>query len=109
MVLSTNEIQEIRETADLENFIVEKNKILSPDLILKGRQIVTPTGRIDLLFEDEKDGNIVIVELKLGYIGKDAIAQLRGYTNEQKTENEKRSEGHHCMSRSFAYFSRATL
>lgn len=92
LVLSTDEIQEIREI-DLENFIVEKNKILGPDLILKGRQIVTPTGRIDLLFEDEKDSRLIIVELKLGHIGKDAIAQLRGYMHELKTETEKAIKG----------------
>jgi len=92
LMLSTDEIQEIREI-DLENFLVEKSRILGPELILKGRQIVTPTGRIDLLYEDVTADNIVIVELKLGYIGKDTIAQLRGYMHELKAETEKGVKG----------------
>ena len=84
IVLSTDEIQEIREV-DLENFIVEKNTIIDPNLEFVGRQIETATGRIDLLFRNTNK-EFVIVELKIGNIGREAITQLRSYIHELKDE-----------------------
>jgi len=57
-----------------------------PHLIGKGlkssdRQLRIAAGRLDLLFEDEK-GNLVIVEVKLGKIGRDALRQIRSYVHE---------------------------
>lgn len=84
-ILSTGEVTEIIEK-DIEKFI-EKN----PNLIgesLKGKQLDTPVGRIDLLFEDKK-GNPIVVELKLNKIGRDAKNQLRRYMNWVKKETKK--------------------
>jgi hypothetical protein len=81
-ILSTDEVLEIRE-ADLENFIVKNSGLIGPDLTLKGRQVDTREGRLDLLFED-KNQNLVVVELKLNEIGRGAINQLRRYIRQVK-------------------------
>lgn len=90
-VLSTDEVTEVIEK-DLERF-VEKN----PNLIVEAlksmrRQLDTPVGRIDLLLEDPK-GNLIVVELKLDRIGRDAINQLRRYMNWVKKETKKEVTG----------------
>jgi hypothetical protein len=90
-VLSTDEVTEIIEK-DIEGFI-EKNPCLigeSPNL--EKRQLDTPVGRIDLLFEDKK-GNLIVVELKLNKIGRDAINQLRRYMDWVKKETKKEVTG----------------
>ena len=88
--LSTDEVTEIIEK-DIENFIEANPKILGESLKLIGRQVDTPVGRIDLLFED-KNNRIVVVELKLNKIGREALNQLRKYmhyvTKEMKTDVE---------------------
>jgi len=76
-VLSTDEVLEIRE-ADLENFIVRNSSLIGLDLKLIRRQVDTPEGRVDLLFED-KNKTLFIVELKLNEIGRGAVNQLRRY------------------------------
>jgi RecB family endonuclease NucS len=76
-VLSTDEVLEIREV-DLENFIVKNSQLIGSGLRLVGRQVDTPEGRMDLLFED-KDKTLFVVELKLGDIGRGALNQLRRY------------------------------
>jgi RecB family endonuclease NucS len=52
--------------------------LIDKSLRLERRQLDTPAGRIDLLFKDE-EGNLIVVELKLNKIGRDAINQLRRY------------------------------
>ena len=90
-VLSTCEVTEVIEK-DIEGFI-EKNPILiGESLKLEKRQLDTPVGRIDLLFEDKK-GNLIVVELKLNKIGRDAINQLRRYMDWVKKETEKEVTG----------------
>ena len=52
-ILSTDEVLEIREI-DLESFIIRNSGLIGRKLKLVGRQIETPTGRLDLLFSDER-------------------------------------------------------
>ena len=90
-VLSTDEVTQLLER-DLENYI-EKNKgIIARSLRLVGRQIDTPVGRMDLLYED-KTGTKHIVELKLGYIGRGALTQLQRYMGWIHQEESKRAKG----------------
>lgn len=90
-ILSTDEILEIRE-ADLENFIVKNSGLIDSDLTLRGRQIDTREGRLDLLFED-KNKNLVVVELKLNEIGRGAVNQLRRYIHQVKKDTKKQVRG----------------
>lgn len=90
-ILSTDEVTEIIEK-DLEKFIEKNPRLVGENLSLKRRQLDTPDGRIDLLFED-KTGNPVVIELKLNKIGRDAINQLKRYMNEVKKETGKEVTG----------------
>lgn len=90
-VLSTDEVMEILEI-DLENFITRNSRLIGSDLALVGRQIETPVGRADLLFED-KNGTLIVVELKLNEIGTGALSQIRGYMHYYKTSTKKNVRG----------------
>ena len=70
-ILSTDEVTEVIEK-DLENFIEKNPNLIGEFLRLEKRQLDTPVGRIDLLFKDKK-GDLIVVELKLNRIGRDAI------------------------------------
>ena len=89
--LSTEEVTDIIEK-DIENFIEENSRILGSSLKLIGRQIDTPVGRIDLMFEN-KDKTVIVVELKLNKIGREALNQLRRYMNYVKKEPGKAVKG----------------
>jgi len=90
-VFSTDEVSEIIER-DIENIIEKKPSLIGKSLELKQRQVDTPAGRIDLLFEDQSE-NIVIIELKLNKIGREAVSQLRRYMNWVKRESGKKVAG----------------
>jgi len=86
-MLSTDEVTELIEK-DIETLVQENSSLIGESLTLKGRQFDTSVGRIDLLFED-KEGNPVIVELKLNKIGREAIKQLKRYMDWAKKETKK--------------------
>jgi len=86
-VLSTDEVTEVIEK-DIEGFIEKNPTLIGNSLTLKRRQLDTPVGRIDLLFEDE-NGNPTIVELKLNKIGREAIKQIRKYMTWAKKQTKK--------------------
>jgi len=90
-ILSTDEVTEVIEK-DLERFIMKNPGLIGESLTLVRRQLDTPVGRIDLLFED-KEGNPTVVELKLNKIGRDAIKQLRRYMNWARRETGKEVAG----------------
>ena len=90
-VLSTDEVTEVIEK-DIEGFIENNPSIVGESIKIKKRQLDTPVGRIDLLFED-KEGNSTVVELKLNEIGRDAVNQLRRYMNWIKKQTKKDVSG----------------
>jgi RecB family endonuclease NucS len=90
-ILSTDEVMEILEV-DLENFITRNSRLIGLDLVLIGRQLDTPVGRVDLLFED-KNSALIVVELKLNEIGTGALNQIRGYMHYYKTTTKKNVRG----------------
>jgi len=90
-ILSTDEVGEILER-DIEGLLVKNPGLIGKSLKLTGRQVYTSVGRIDLLFKD-RGGNFVVVELKLGRIGHDAINQLRQYMNCLKKETKRKVTG----------------
>jgi hypothetical protein len=90
-VLSTDEVTEVIEK-DIEGFIEKNPTLIGKSLVLKGRQLDTPVGRLDLLFED-KSGNPIVVELKLNKIGREAINQIRRYMKWIEKETKKDTAG----------------
>ena len=90
-ILSTDEVTEIIEK-DIENFIKKNPSLIGDDLKLNRRQLDTDVGRIDLLFEDRKQ-NLIVVELKLNKIGREAINQLRRYMKWVEKETKKEVNG----------------
>jgi len=78
-IYSTDEVTEFIEK-DIEGFVEKNLSLIGKSLTLKKRQKKTQVGVIDLLLEDKK-GNLVVVELKLNKIGRDAVTQLRRYMN----------------------------
>lgn len=65
--------------ANLENLLVENVESIEPGLKLVGRQFDTrEVGRLDLLCED-KDGDLVVVELKRGAASPSIIYQTQRY------------------------------
>ena len=67
----------------LEETLVKNPQLLIPGLRLVGRQTPTPTGggELDLLGVD-KDGKLVIFELKRGTLSRDAVAQIIDYASD---------------------------
>jgi hypothetical protein len=89
ILLSTDEIQELRET-DLEELVSRKPNSLERGLKVRARQYeLTPKERIDLLLTDAK-GDYVVVELKPGPIGRSALAQARRYVHELRKRTKKK-------------------
>jgi len=65
--------------ANLENYLADRVAQIEPGLKLIGRQLDTKeVGRLDLLCED-KDKNLVVVELKRGTAGSSIIDQIQRY------------------------------
>ena len=90
-VFSTNEVTEIIER-DLENFLETTHHFLGDGLKVVRRQFDTPVGRMDLVFENKK-GKMIIAELKLNKIGREAINQLRRYMDYLEKETNQAVKG----------------
>ena len=90
-IFSTEEIVELLER-DIENHLEKNHKIFGKEIISVKRQVVTPIGRIDLLFENQ-DNSVTIAELKLGKIGNEAVSQLWKYINWARAELKKEISG----------------
>lgn len=89
-ILSTEEIVELLER-DVESYLEKNHKLFGDKITSVRRQIDTPVGRIDLLFE--KDNGAIIIEIKLGKIGNDAVSQLKRYINWAEKELNKDIKG----------------
>jgi hypothetical protein len=75
--------------ANLKNFIVGNVAQIEAGLTLIGRQVDTrEVGRLDLLCED-KDGDLVVVELKRGSAGSSIIDQTQRYMGWAKKRKAK--------------------
>lgn len=80
------------EAYDLEAWIASNPSIVGPDLIIIGRQVSTKSGPLDLLAVD-RDGNLIIIELKRDALPRKALAQAIDYASDIADWNlEKISE-----------------
>jgi hypothetical protein len=84
----------IREPYDLEPWLASNPEIISTDIMIIGRQVMTKSGPIDLLGID-KSGNTVIIEIKRDELPREALAQAIDYaSNVAEWTTEKLSEIH---------------
>ena len=94
---SSEEVAETLER-DVERYIVQNANLIAQALTLVGRlkflssQRRTQDGRLDVLFED-RHGNLVVVEVKLGHIGRDALRQTRNYVRDLRQREKRKVSG----------------
>ncbi len=70
---------ELERESHLEDVLVDDPSMIGLDILVVGRQVVTPyRGRIDLLGVDES-GNVHVVELKRHHTPRDVVAQTLEY------------------------------
>jgi hypothetical protein len=88
---SSEEVAETLER-DIERLITQNPSLVGKGLKLLGSQRRTDDGRLDVLFEDPL-GNLIVVEVKLGRIGRDAILQTKNYVRYLRTQQNKKVSG----------------
>ena len=88
---SSEEVAETLER-DIERLITQNPNLVGKGLKLLGSQRRTDDGRLDVLFEDQS-GNLIVVEVKLGRIGRDAIQQTKNYVRYLQTQQNKKVSG----------------
>jgi len=69
------------EVYDLEAWIASNPSIVGLDLVIIGRQVSTRSGPLDLLAVD-RDGNLVVIELKRDVLPREALAQAIDYASD---------------------------
>ncbi|MCY4399798.1 MAG: endonuclease NucS [Gemmatimonadetes bacterium] len=74
-------LQQIPTELELEELLVRHPDMLEPGLKLVGRQTPTQAGWLDLLAVD-KDGRLVVYELKRGSLVKEAVTQVLAYASD---------------------------
>ena len=70
----------------LESTLVKNPDLLMPGMKLVGRQTQTSSGPLDLLGVD-RDGKLVVFELKRGRLSRDAVAQIIDYASDLDSKN----------------------
>lgn len=70
-----------KEAHDLEEWIASNPSIISPDIVIIGRQTPTKSGPLDLLAID-KQGNIVVIELKRDLLPRESLVQAVDYASD---------------------------
>ncbi len=89
---STEEVAETLEK-DVEDYLAINPHLIGPGLKLVARQLPVESGRIDLLFETSQ-GDLVVVEVKLGRVGREAMRQVQDYMHDlRRTEHPKKVAG----------------
>ena len=73
-------VGELNTELQLEDTLVAHPELLEPGIELIGRQLPSAGGWLDLLGVD-RDGRLVVFELKRGTLGRDAITQVLDYTS----------------------------
>jgi hypothetical protein len=78
-----SELRDERRTEpyDLEPWIASNPSIISSDIMILGRQVMTRSGPIDLLGID-RSGNTVVIELKRDELPRECLAQAIDYASD---------------------------
>lgn len=86
-------LTEAKSEASLEA-LIEKNShiILGINFLIIGRQVKTDSGKILDLLAIDRQGRLVVIELKKGYAPRDMIAQILDYSSWLSTLSERRIE-----------------
>ena len=74
-------IQQMPTESALEDLLVRNPELLEPGLKLVGRQTPTQSGWLDLLAVD-RDGRLVVYELKRGTLAREAVTQVLDYASD---------------------------
>jgi hypothetical protein len=90
-LLTSEEVSQVIER-NIEDHIAAKPTLLGAGLVLHGRQLPFPSGRIDILLRD-KSGNFIVVEVKQNRIGHDALQQVRSYVADLRETTSKKVSG----------------
>jgi RecB family endonuclease NucS len=93
-IRSIESSEEVAETLerDIEHCIVQNASLIGKGLKFVGSQRRTDDGRLDVLFED-RQGNLIVVEVKLGHIGRDAVQQAKSYVRYLREQEKKKVSG----------------
>jgi hypothetical protein len=84
--LSNEEILQLDEI-DIEDYLVNNPKNLDSNYEYVDRQIVLDSKlRIDVLLKNEKNKELIVVEIKKGMIGKEVYKQISDYIKELKPQ-----------------------
>ena len=86
-------IQQMPSEVALEDLLVGNPEMLEPGLKLVGRQTVTETGWLDLLAVD-RDGRLVVCELKRGRLAREAVTQVLDYASDLDAMSVTALAGH---------------
>lgn len=78
--ISVETVTELETEELLENMIIDNHELLESGLKLIGRQTPAGGGTLDLAGID-KDGNLVVFELKKGKLLREAVAQVIDYAS----------------------------
>ena len=78
--LSTVSRRRLEKEDDLQRWIAENPRLIRLDVLVLGREVATPSGRIDILALD-RDGKVVVIECKRDRTPRDVIAQILDYAS----------------------------
>ena len=70
------------EPRDLEKWIESTPEIIGEDIFIIGRQVSLPSGSIIDLLGVDKDGDLVVIELKRDRLPRDVVTQAIDYASE---------------------------
>jgi len=88
---STEEVSEVLEK-DIEAYIADNPNLIGKNLSLLSRQEDIASGRTDLILEDQS-GDLVLIEVKLGRIGRKAARQLKRYLHDLRRDSNRNIRG----------------
>jgi len=83
----------IDRESSLEQLLADDISVVSPDLLLIGRQVTTSFGKLIDLLAIDVDGNLVVIELKRNRTPREVVAQLLDYASWVRTLDEDDIEG----------------